>query len=241
MNSYEIKKLYEKDIANLQPLKLEEIDVLLEKTKNGDIQAKQELILHMQKLIIRQVYRMHEDLELGPINKNNYMDYILEGNLALNNAIDMYNLKPKNVFINYARKYIYYAILKFWKDFTHPLILPYKQIKAREEKIGDYLKKTYLKYEIEYNIKTVDEYGKVVNEKDALRIKTYKQVLNEIKQRDCEIFKRIYGLDPFEKMKMKDIAKLTGLSKGRISQIQKTIIRKIQKEYAENLKKIKKS
>ena len=77
--------LYLKDIKKHKLLSKEEEFVLLVKAKNGDIEAKNELITSNLKLVV--------NIAKGYVNKGmSFIDLISEGNMGLIYAIDKFDI-----------------------------------------------------------------------------------------------------------------------------------------------------
>lgn len=97
--------LYLKDIKKHKLLSKEEEFVLLVKAKNGDIEAKNELITSNLKLVV--------NIAKGYVNKGmSFIDLISEGNMGLIYAIDKFDIDKGFRFSTYAVWWIRQAIMK---------------------------------------------------------------------------------------------------------------------------------
>lgn len=97
--------LYLKDIKKHRILTKEEEFDLLVKAKNGDLEAKNELITSNLKLVV--------NIAKSYVNKGmSFIDLISEGNMGLIYAIDKFDLKKGFRFSTYAVWWIRQAIMK---------------------------------------------------------------------------------------------------------------------------------
>ena len=105
MADRDLISLYLKDIKKHKLLSKEEEFSLLVKAKNGDIEAKNELITSNLKLVV--------NIAKGYVNKGmSFIDLISEGNMGLIYAIDKFDIDKGFRFSTYAVWWIRQAIMK---------------------------------------------------------------------------------------------------------------------------------
>ena len=105
MADKDLINLYLKDIKKHKLLSKEEEFSLLVKAKNGDIEAKNELITSNLKLVV--------NIAKGYVNKGmSFIDLISEGNMGLIYAIDKFDIDKGFRFSTYAVWWIRQAIMK---------------------------------------------------------------------------------------------------------------------------------
>lgn len=105
MADKDLISLYLKDIKKHKLLSKEEEFSLLVKAKNGDIEAKNELITSNLKLVV--------NIAKGYVNKGmSFIDLISEGNMGLIYAIDKFDIDKGFRFSTYAVWWIRQAIMK---------------------------------------------------------------------------------------------------------------------------------
>jgi len=226
MEINEIRNLYQKEIKEYKPLVLEEIDILVEKSQQGDIVARQRLICSLQRAIISVVVQYYKKNQIKPTDTD-FMECVMEGNLGLQEAIDNFDPKIRVYFITYAKPSIKYAILKFIKDFQYKLIIPDAIRRKHKTEMAEYLEIIKYTYQLQYINPIITGDKKIFNQGADNRVDLIYEVLSSLSEKNQEIYKKIYGLQHFEKMKQKDIAEIKGVSEERISQIKKQIDDKI--------------
>lgn len=97
---------YLESLENLEPLSAEEEDILILKKCQGDINARQELIVRNLRLVFSIAKKYCRD-------KNYFPDLIGEGNIGLIFAVDRFDINHKNRFSSYAVWWIECFIKKF--------------------------------------------------------------------------------------------------------------------------------
>lgn len=101
--------LYLTDIRKYKKMTPEEEEALFTRIKNGDKQARQELFLRNQRFIYSLAKRYAK-------TEDEVMDYVGEGNIGLNEAIDKYEPNKGFKFMTYAVWYIRRAMNYYLTD-----------------------------------------------------------------------------------------------------------------------------
>lgn len=130
---------YVREISKYKNLSSEEEQELSKKAKNGDEEAKQELIKSNLKLVITIARKVIHSSKLPMI------DLIQEGNIGLMVAVDKFNWKFGYRFATYASWWIKQAMFKAISEQSHCVKIPvyiqetlskYSKVKSEMEKAG---------------------------------------------------------------------------------------------------------
>ena len=130
---------YVREISKYKNLSPEEEQELAKKAKNGDEEAKQELIKSNLKLVITIARKVIHSSKLPMI------DLIQEGNIGLMVAVDKFNWKFGYRFATYASWWIKQAMFKAISEQSHCVKIPvyiqetlskYSKVKSEMEKAG---------------------------------------------------------------------------------------------------------
>ncbi len=130
---------YIKEISKYRNLSFEEEQELAKKAKEGDQNAKQELIKSNLKLVVTIARKVIHTSKLPMI------DLIQEGNIGLMVAVDKFNWKFGYRFMTYASWWIKQAMFKAISEQSHSLKIPvyiqetlskYSKVKSEMEKSG---------------------------------------------------------------------------------------------------------
>ncbi|MEO0099269.1 MAG: sigma-70 family RNA polymerase sigma factor, partial [candidate division WOR-3 bacterium] len=116
---------YLKEVAKWEMLTPEEEEKLLMKAKDGDIKAREKLILAYQRLVVSISKKyLRSDISLA--------DLVNEGNIALMEAIRDFNPKKKMSFSLFARFRINYRLLRVLEDRGIVRIPPMKKFQIKK-------------------------------------------------------------------------------------------------------------
>ena len=204
-----------------EPLSSEEEKNCIIKMKNGDKEARNNLIEHNLRLVAHIVKKFES-------NTNEVDDLIGIGTVGLIKGIDTYSLDKKVKLTTYVAKCAENEILMYFRSNKKNTknISIYEGISFDKEgneitvldilktKDPDYLEDIYIKDNIEL-------------------LKKYFSILSN---REKEILCMRYGLGKEEEKTQKEIAKAMGISRSYVSRIEKRAITKILREFIRNKK-----
>lgn len=89
-----------------------ELDLLVKRAKEGDIDSKEEILNRLEGLIINSIQRYYN-------NRNEYKDLIQEGNIIILEAINNYNPNKGVYFLGYVKTMLKYNYLDHHKKRKH--------------------------------------------------------------------------------------------------------------------------
>ena len=196
----------------LPPLEKEEEALLLEKSIEGDLQARNKLIEHNLRLVVYVAKRFET-------NSFNLEDLISIGTLGLIKAISTFKSDKNIKLATYASRCIENEILMFMRkksrmkievSLDEPLNIDYD---GNELLLQDIL--TTNENEVQENL----DY----NEKKRLMY----EAIVELKPKEKEIIILRYGLNNGVEMTQKEVADYLGISQSYISRLEKKIIKKL--------------
>ena len=279
-------KEYIKVIKQYKTLPYEKEEELFIKYNNGDIIARNLLVLHNQRLIISIANKYLHSTSVSLER----MDLIMEGNIGLLTAIEKFDISHGNKFSTYATYWINQAILRAIIQKRNAIRTPdhlkYKWLKILKYK-EDYIEKhnkepddvllikdldlrqididTYNNFQqntldvlsLNQKISTdtsddISEIGDFIEDKN---IDISKNVINEdlknnidyllnkairigaTSEKNIEIFKNRFGLNDGIPKTLEETGKIYGLTKERIRQIERKVLRFLQRP--ENKYKLK--
>ena len=193
----------------------DELDCII-KMKNGDMEARNKLILHNLRLVAHIVKKFET-------NTNDVDDLIGIGTVGLIKGIDTYSIDKKVKLTTYAAKCAENEILMHFRSNkkNNKNISIYESISYDKEgneitildilktKDPDFLEDIYIKDNIEY----------------------LKEYLNILTPRERKIINMRYGLNNEEERTQKDIAKIMKISRSYVSRIEKRALTKILREF----------
>ena len=196
----------------LPPLEKEEETILLEKSINGDLTARNKLIEHNLRLVVYVAKRFET-------NSFNLEDLISIGTLGLIKAISTFKSDKNIKLATYASRCIENEILMFLRKKSKMKI---------EVSLDEPLKMDYDGNELLLS----DVLGTDSNEisenlvEDEKKEALYKAI-DTLKPREKMILKMRFGLYDQEEMTQKDVADTLGISQSYISRLEKRIIKKL--------------
>lgn len=205
------------------PLSKEEEDILVEKCRENDLDARNKLIEHNLRLVAHIVKKYD--------NKNEDTDDLISiGTIGLIKGVDSYSKKHNTRLTTYAARCIENEILMYFrnnkkrsKDISINESIGYDK-EGNEITILDILKTPTIDYtdniELENNINSLKKY------------------LNVLSKREAEIINDRYGLNNNPEITQKEIAKKLGISRSYVSRIEKRALTKILREFIKDNKRI---
>ena len=201
------------------PLSSQEELKYIKKMKDGDMDARNELILHNLRLVAHIVKKFES-------STNDVDDLIGIGTVGLIKGIDTYSVDKKVKLTTYAAKCAENEILMYFRT-----------NKKNNKNVSIYDSISYDKEGNEITVldilKTKDpDYLNDIYIKDNVSLlKKYFLVLTD---REKEIIYRRYGLGCYEEMTQKEIAKEMGISRSYVSRIEKRALTKMLREFIRN-------
>ena len=209
---------YAKEIGKIPLLSNVQTKQLIMAFKNGDTEAREKLIKHNLRLVLRLAYKYKKRIEL-PIE-----DLISIGSFGLINAIDRYDLKY-NVKLstiaykcieNAFKQHIYSSKRKMRDDKNVVMSL---QDQIYEGKDGDGLT---LEGIIEADELSIDE--KIIQ---SIKNESVRNVLEKLTREEREMIYLRFGVVDGVEYTLEEIGKLKGLSKQRIRQKEEKVLKKL--------------
>ncbi len=202
-----------------EPLSNEEEMECIMKMKDGDMEARNKLILHNLRLVAHIVKKFES-------NTNDMDDLIGIGTVGLIKGIDTYSLDKKVKLTTYAAKCAENEILMY-----------FRANKKNSKNVSIYEGISYDKEGNEITVldvlKTKDpDYLEDIYVKDNIQL--LRKYFSILSSREKEILYMRYGLGKEEEKTQKEIAKSMGISRSYVSRIEKRAITKILREFIKN-------
>ena len=199
--------------AFLSPLSQEEEKECLTKLKQGDVQAKEELILHNMRLVAhvaKKYQNEEEDLE----------DLISIGTIGLLKAVSTFNY-------NYGNRFATYAI----RCIENELLMHFRKSKKRKmevslfEPIGTDKEGKQIHLMEVLLVDEIDVAKQMEMQRDIDLIK--KNLEEVLSDREAIIIKKRYGLCGEKEMTQREIANEMEISRSYVSRIEKKALEKL--------------
>ncbi len=201
------------------PLSKEEEEEYIKKMKEGDSEARNQLILHNLRLVAHIVKKFET-------SGNDVDDLIGIGTVGLIKGIDTYSVEKKVKLTTYAAKCAENEILMYFRS-----------NKKNAKNVSIYDGVSYDKEGNEITVldvlKTKDpDYLEDIYLKDNILL--LRKYLNILSKRERRIINMRYGLEHEEEKTQKEIASALGISRSYVSRIEKRAITKILREFIRN-------
>ena len=201
------------------PLSKEEEEEYIKKMKEGDSEARNQLILHNLRLVAHIVKKFET-------SGNDVDDLIGIGTVGLIKGIDTYSVEKKVKITTYAAKCAENEILMYFRS-----------NKKNAKNVSIYDGVSYDKEGNEITVldvlKTKDpDYLEDIYLKDNILL--LRKYLNILSKRERKIINMRYGLEHEEEKTQKEIASALGISRSYVSRIEKRAITKILREFIRN-------
>lgn len=181
-------------------LKEEEVQELIEQAKDGDKEARNNLIVHNLRSVSWVVNVQFKNL---PFNKE---DIFNEGTFGLFKAIDSYNIEKGN-FVTYSTRCIINQVLMYLR-------------KMRKDKDLLSTDDDLLHLALEHKNENDDGY-ECVNNKDMLN-----SIISRLEEREQIVILNLYGINT-KPIKQREVGEMIGLTQPAIARMEKRIIKKI--------------
>lgn len=201
------------------PLSKEEEEEYIKKMKEGDSEARNQLILHNLRLVAHIVKKFET-------SGNDVDDLIGIGTVGLIKGIDTYSVEKKVKLTTYAAKCAENEILMYFRS-----------NKKNAKNVSIYDGVSYDKEGNEITVldvlRTKDpDYLEDIYLKDNIQL--LRKYLNILSKRERKIINMRYGLEREEEKTQKEIASALGISRSYVSRIEKRAITKILREFIRN-------
>ena len=201
--------------AFLSPLSIEDEKRCLERLKQGDSKAKEELILHNMRLVAHVAKKYQGSEEEAE-------DLISIGTIGLLKAVSTFDYTFGNRFATYAIRCIENELLMHFRKAkkTKMEVSLYEPIGTDKEGKQIHLMEVLLVDEID-----VARQMEIHRDVDIV-VKQMKDVLSE---REFEIIKKRYGLFGEQEYTQREIASALNISRSYVSRIEKRALEKLKK------------
>ena len=201
------------------PLSKEEEEEYIKKMKEGDSEARNQLILHNLRLVAHIVKKFET-------SGNDVDDLIGIGTVGLIKGIDTYSVEKKVKLTTYAAKCAENEILMYFRS-----------NKKNAKNVSIYDGVSYDKEGNEITVldvlRTKDpDYLEDIYLKDNILL--LRKYLNILSKRERKIINMRYGLEHEEEKTQKEIASALGISRSYVSRIEKRAITKVLREFIRN-------
>lgn len=196
----------------LPPLEKEEEFVLLEKVKQGDLDARNTLIEHNLRLVVYVAKRFET-------NSFNLEDLISIGTMGLIKAISTFKFDKNIKLATYASRCIENEILMFLRKKSRMRIeVSLDEPLSSDDEGNELLLSDVLSNDIyEVNDSLLEK-----ERQDKLQV-----ALISLRPREREILEMRFGLKGKEELTQKEVADLLGISQSYISRLEKKILKKL--------------
>ena len=201
------------------PLSLEEEKICVEKSMNGDREARNKLIEHNLRLVAHIVKKYD-------YRKDDEDDLISIGTIGLIKGVDSYSYKHGTRITTYCARCIENQILMYFRGDKKNN----KNISLNEQigfdKDGNEI--TFL------DILKTPKPDFALEIHDRNNIELMKKYFGILSKREKEILSKRYGLDDNDPITQKEIAKSIGISRSYVSRIEKRALTKLLREFIKN-------
>ena len=203
-----------------EPLSEEEERIALAKMKQGDLEARNQLIEHNLRLVAHIVKKFET-------HSSDTDDLISIGTIGLIKGVDSYNFDKNIKLTTYIAKCIQNEILMYFRSIKGENI---KNVSLNDS-IG------YDKDGNEISLMEViqdhsEDISSMLQKKEHLELVS--RYLNHLSYREKEILCKRYGLMNQKEQTQKEIAKEMHISRSYVSRIEKRALTKILKEFIKN-------
>ena len=196
-----------------EPLSKEEEVFYVEKSMNGDIEARQKLIEHNLRLVVYLAKRYEN-------TKVDLEDLVSIGTIGLIKGVNTYKLDKNIKLATYASRCIDNEILMYLR-----------KNKKRKTEVSFEDRLSYDSEGNELHLEDImgtdaDIVTKGIEEETDKKL--LEEEINKLNKRDKQIMILRYGLFDQNETTQKDVAKMLGISQSYISRIEKKVIKKLQ-------------
>lgn len=199
------------------PLSNEKEKKYLEELKNGNTEAKNELIVHNLRLVAHIIKKYNS-------NADEQEDMISIGTIGLIKAINSYNLEKKTKFATYAAKCIENEILMYFRSNKKSA----NDLSLNEPIESDADGNPITLMDVMYSDDTI------LDDIDLkMKILKLKETVNNLEdEKQKQIIIKRYGLDNKKALTQREIAKQMNISRSYVSRIEKKALENIKKSFS---------
>ena len=200
-----------------KPLSKEDEEKYLRALANGDEQAKEVLVERNLRLVAHVTKKFEnsgEDTE----------DLISIGTIGLIKAIDTFNNKKGTKLATYAARCIENEILMYLRSIKKNKNESYLYDPIGKDKEGNEI--TLFDILGSSTDEVIDKVSFSIN-KDKIY-----NIIDKLSEREQKVLKWRYGLNSGEKKTQKEVADELGISRSYVSRIEKSVIKKVSKEFS---------
>jgi RNA polymerase sigma factor (sigma-70 family) len=209
---------YRRDISRYQPITLEQEQILAQAARQGDAEAREQLIHAHLPLVVR-VAKIY----MPPCDE--MLDLIQEGNIGLIKAVDMFDPAQGNRLTTLAFYWINKHIQRFLNHEPDDLVSLDMEIYDGSETLllSDTIedKGTILGGQTIQHIDAEIEYEEMQRK--------VREMLSRLPKREREVLRLLYGLDDYPELSRKEVAQIIGVSLQYISRIRIDTLRRLKK------------
>ena len=199
-----------------RPLTIDEENALLEKSQNGDIEARNTLIEHNLRLvahIVKKYYASGADQD----------DLISIGTVGLIKAVSTFKSDKNIRLATYAARCIENEILMFFRSLKKNSQDVFISDPIDTDSQGNALTL----------IDVIADKSDIVEELDTkLKVQKLRLIINGVlDERELQIIRLRYGIDGYPELTQKEIAKKLGISRSYVSRIEKSALDKLRRKF----------
>ena len=199
---------YLRDISRYQPITLEQEQILAQAARQGDTEAREQLIHAHLPLVVR-VAKIY----MPPCDE--MLDLIQEGNIGLIKAVDMFDPAQGNRLTTLAFYWINKHIQRFLNHEPDDLVSLDMEICNGSETL--LLSDTIEDKGTILGGQTIQHIDAVMEHEEMQR--QVREMLSRLPEREREVLRLLYGLDLRRSYSVSEVAKMLRLSKVRVCQL----------------------
>ncbi len=198
------------------PLSAKRESELLEKSRNGDLQARNKLIEHNLRLVAHIVKKYYAA-------SSNQDDLISIGTIGLIKAVSTFKTDKNIRLATYASRCIENEILMFFRNQKKSSQDVYISDPIDTDKEGNALTL----------IDVIADKSDIVEELDTkFKLQKLKGILGQtLDKRELQIIELRYGIGENPELTQREIAKKLGISRSYVSRIEKSALEKLRKQF----------
>ena len=198
------------------PLSAKRESELLEKSRNGDLQARNKLIEHNLRLVAHIVKKYYAA-------SSNQDDLISIGTIGLIKAVSTFKTDKNIRLATYASRCIENEILMFFRNQKKSSQDVYISDPIDTDKEGNALTL----------IDVIADKSDIVEELDTkFKLQKLKGILGQtLNKRELQIIELRYGIGENPELTQREIAKKLGISRSYVSRIEKSALEKLRKQF----------
>lgn len=197
------------------PLSAAKETELLEKSQNGDIEARNTLIEHNLRLVAHIVKKYYS-------NSGDQDDLISIGTIGLIKAVSTFKSDKGIRLATYAARCIENEILMFFRNQKKTEKDVFISDPIDTDKDGNALSL----------IDVIADNNDIVEEIDTkIRLQKLKVIIGVLDEREKEIIELRYGINGKAELTQREIAKKLGISRSYVSRIEKSALEKLRRQF----------